>query len=125
MESRINYTEIEKKWQTIWENNKIFSSKVNDKKAYTIVMPPPNVTGSLHIGHALNGTFQDISIRYNKMRGYNTVWIPGRDHAGIATQNRVDKYIKETCKGELTKQEYLEKTKNFYKKQACAYLSRS
>ena len=78
---------FEKKWYEFWEKNKFFHAEVDkSKKPYSMVIPPPNVTGQLHMGHALDNTLQDILIRYHRMQGYNTVWIPGCDHAGIATQ---------------------------------------
>jgi len=67
----------------------------SEAKAYSIVIPPPNVTGVLHIGHALNNTLQDILIRFKRMEGYNVLWMPGTDHAGIATQNVVEKQLVE------------------------------
>ncbi|MBN1621581.1 MAG: valine--tRNA ligase [Endomicrobiales bacterium] len=85
---------VEEKWYEFWLKNKLFSCKVEKgKKPFTIVIPPPNVTGSLHMGHALNNTLQDIIIRYQKMRGFNTLWVPGTDHGGIATQNVVEKLL--------------------------------
>lgn len=84
--------EAEKKWYSYWENNNFFSASTESKKpSYSIVIPPPNVTGSLHMGHALNNTLQDILCRYKRMEGYNVLWQPGTDHAGIATQNVVEK----------------------------------
>jgi valyl-tRNA synthetase len=86
--------EIEKRWYTFWLEKKLF--RANDDKTgkeYSIVIPPPNVTGSLHMGHALNNTLQDILIRYHRMNGYNTLWMPGMDHAGIATQNVVERQL--------------------------------
>ena len=86
--------EIEKRWYSFWEEKKLFHA--DDKKTgkeYSIVIPPPNVTGSLHMGHALNNTMQDILVRYYRMNGYNTLWMPGTDHAGIATQNVVEKQL--------------------------------
>lgn len=85
---------IEGKWYHFWLQKKMFSA--NDTKTgkeYSIVIPPPNVTGSLHMGHALNNTLQDILIRYHRMNGYNTLWMPGMDHAGIATQNVVERQL--------------------------------
>lgn len=85
---------IEEKWYNFWLENKFFSA--HDKKTgkeYSIVIPPPNVTGSLHMGHALNNTLQDILIRYHRMNGFNTLWMPGMDHAGIATQNVVERQL--------------------------------
>ncbi len=86
--------EIEKQWYSFWLDNKLFRAE-DDKTSleYSIVIPPPNVTGSLHMGHALNNTLQDILIRYHRMNGYNTLWMPGMDHAGIATQNVVERQL--------------------------------
>ncbi len=79
-----------------WQSNGCFNAEVNpDKKPYTIVIPPPNVTGALHLGHALNNTMQDIQIRMHRMMGYETLWMPGTDHAGIATQAVVERQLKE------------------------------
>ena len=75
----------------------------NSKPIYTITMPPPNVTGSLHMGHALFVTIQDIFIRYRRMCGYNVLWLPGTDHAGIATQMVVEKQIERESKGKITR----------------------
>ena len=84
--------QVEKKWYAYWEENGLFRGEaVSDKPAYCIVIPPPNVTGTLHMGHALNNTLQDILCRYKKMKGYNVLWQPGTDHAGIATQNVVER----------------------------------
>ena len=86
--------ETEDKWYKFWEDNNLFSAKSTPAKLpYCIVIPPPNVTGILHMGHALNNTIQDILIRYKKMQGFETLWMPGTDHAGIATQNVVEKAI--------------------------------
>ncbi|MBI5571066.1 MAG: valine--tRNA ligase [Desulfomonile tiedjei] len=86
--------EIEKRWYSYWEEKKLFHAQEEKTgKEYSIVIPPPNVTGSLHMGHALNNTLQDILIRYHRMNGYNTLWMPGTDHAGIATQNVVEKQL--------------------------------
>ena len=84
--------EVEQKWYAYWENNRLFrADAVSDSKPFCIVIPPPNVTGSLHMGHALNNTLQDILCRYKKMKNFNVLWQPGTDHAGIATQNVVEK----------------------------------
>lgn len=89
-----NPKETEDKWYALWEENKLFSSCSNpSKKPFCIVIPPPNVTGILHMGHALNNTIQDILIRYHRMKGEESLWMPGTDHAGIATQNVVEKSI--------------------------------
>ncbi|MEW6608573.1 MAG: valine--tRNA ligase [bacterium] len=87
---------VEKKWYKFWQENNYFYADANsDKKTFSIVIPPPNVTGSLHMGHALNNTLQDILIRFKRMQGYNTLWLPGTDHAGIATQNVVEKQLRQ------------------------------
>lgn len=85
---------IEKKWQKFWENNHLsHPTPETGKESYSIVIPPPNVTDRLHLGHALNNTIQDILIRFKRMQGYITEWMPGTDHAGIATQNVVERKI--------------------------------
>lgn len=84
--------EVEEKWYKYWEENGLFQAETtSEEEPYCIVIPPPNVTGSLHMGHALNNTLQDIMCRYKRMKGYNVLWQPGTDHAGIATQNVVEK----------------------------------
>jgi len=84
--------EVERRWYSYWETNGLFRGEaVSDKPPYCIVIPPPNVTGTLHMGHALNNTLQDILCRFKKMKGYNVLWQPGTDHAGIATQNVVER----------------------------------
>jgi len=89
-----NPKETEDKWCRFWEENNLFSAKPNpSKKTFCIVIPPPNVTGILHMGHALNNTLQDILIRYHRMKGEESLWMPGTDHAGIATQNVVERAI--------------------------------
>lgn len=85
---------VEKKWYSFWEENQLFHAEVEpDKKPFSIVIPPPNVTGQLHMGHALDNTLQDIQIRWRRMQGYNTLWMPGTDHAGIATQIKVEEML--------------------------------
>lgn len=85
---------IEEKWYAFWRKNELFNAAdQSDLPAFSIVIPPPNVTGVLHMGHALNNTLQDILIRWKRMSGYNTLWMPGMDHAGIATQNVVESEI--------------------------------
>ncbi|MDD5116577.1 MAG: class I tRNA ligase family protein, partial [Candidatus Omnitrophica bacterium] len=89
-----NPRETEEKWYKVWEKDNLFSAKPSsEKQPYCIVIPPPNVTGILHMGHALNNTIQDILIRYQRMIGRETLWMPGTDHAGIATQNVVEKSL--------------------------------
>ncbi|WP_447971785.1 valine--tRNA ligase [Nitrospira sp. M1] len=86
--------EVEKRWGQFWIDEGLFTPKTDGpEQAYTIVIPPPNVTGSLHIGHALNSTLQDILVRWKRMQGYKTLWLPGTDHAGIATQNVVERQL--------------------------------
>ena len=83
---------VEKKWYQYWEENELFRAAARSSKTpFSIVIPPPNVTGTLHMGHALNNTLQDILCRYKRMKGYNVLWQPGTDHAGIATQNVVER----------------------------------
>ncbi len=92
--SAYNPKDTEEKWYKAWEAAKYFHAEPSDtKKPYTIVIPPPNVTGILHMGHALNDTVQDILVRWRRMQGWNAEWLPGTDHAGIATQNVVEKKI--------------------------------
>lgn len=107
-----NPQEVEDKWYEYWLKNGYFYAKVNlEKKPYTIVMPPPNITGMLTLGHVLNNTIQDIYIRWKRMQGYETCWIPGTDHAGIATQNVVEKVLaKEGLRREdLGREKFLER----------------
>ena len=88
--------QVEEKWYQYWVEHSYFrADEKSGQKAYSIVIPPPNVTGSLHIGHALNNTLQDILIRFKRMQGYNVLWMPGTDHAGIATQNVVERQLME------------------------------
>ncbi|HQP10579.1 MAG TPA: valine--tRNA ligase [Candidatus Omnitrophota bacterium] len=94
LSKRYDFKEIDDKWCSSWEKENLFHAQADPrKKPYTIVIPPPNVTGILHMGHALNNTLQDIIIRYKRMRGFATLWMPGTDHAGIATQNVVEKQL--------------------------------
>ncbi|MFA5090391.1 MAG: valine--tRNA ligase [Candidatus Omnitrophota bacterium] len=94
LSKQYNPKEAEDKWYKFWEEKQLFHARVNPaKKPFTIVIPPPNVTGILHMGHALNNTIQDILIRYHRMKGREALWVPGTDHAGIATQNVVEKAI--------------------------------
>ncbi|MFA6129746.1 MAG: valine--tRNA ligase [Candidatus Omnitrophota bacterium] len=94
LSKQYNPKETEDKWYKVWEQNNLFSAKISSSKPpYCIVIPPPNVTGILHMGHALNNTIQDILIRYKRMRGFASLWMPGTDHAGIATQNVVERSL--------------------------------
>ena len=88
------FAEVEEKWLSRWQEEGCFSAKMEPgRPAFSIVIPPPNVTGVLHVGHALNNTMQDVLTRYHRMCGHNTLWVPGTDHAGIATQNVVEKQL--------------------------------
>lgn len=112
MESKYNPQSVEKKWYKIWEDSGYFHQEVDEsKKPFSIVMPPPNVTGQLHLGHAMDNTLQDIIVRYKRMAGFNTVWIPGTDHAGIATQAKVEEQIKTEgfTKYDLGREKFLER----------------
>ena len=85
---------VEEKWYLYWQEQEYFRADENTARpSYSIVIPPPNVTGVLHIGHALNNTLQDILIRFKRMKGHEALWLPGTDHAGIATQNVVEKQL--------------------------------
>ena len=104
---------LEEKWYQFWLEKNYFKAQIqfDKEKNYSIVIPPPNVTGSLHIGHALNNTLQDILIRWKRMEGYNTLWLPGTDHAGIATQNVVEREINKEGKSrfDLGRERFLER----------------
>lgn len=105
-------SQVESKWYTHWEQQGYFGAEPKEgQESYTIVMPPPNVTGSLHLGHALNNTLQDILIRWKRLQGYNALWLPGTDHAGIATQARVEEHLKkeDLSKYDLGREKFLER----------------
>jgi len=105
-----NPKEVEDKWYQYWETKKLFHAEIDySKKPYTIVIPPPNITGSLTMGHILNNTLQDIFIRWKKMCGYNACWIPGTDHASIATETKVTAYLREKAidKKKIGREEFL------------------
>lgn len=110
IQKQFNSTEAEKKWYKHWMDKGYFYSQPDDRPAYSIVMPPPNVTGVLHMGHALNNTVQDILIRRAKSQGYNTCWVPGTDHASIATEAKVVELLQEKGidKNSLSREEFLE-----------------
>jgi valyl-tRNA synthetase len=90
-----NPKEAEDKWYSHWMEKGFFRSTPDDREPYTIVMPPPNVTGVLHMGHMLNNTIQDVLIRRARMQGKNACWVPGTDHASIATEAKVVAMLKE------------------------------
>jgi len=103
--------DVENRWYAFWEENQLFSAADHDsRKSYSIVIPPPNVTGVLHMGHALNNTMQDILCRYRRLRGDNVLWMPGTDHAGIATQNVVERKLAEqgTDRQALGREKFIE-----------------
>ena len=102
--------EIENKWYKFWEDNKFFASTPDERPPYTIVIPPPNVTGVLHMGHMLNNTIQDVLIRRARMLGFNALWVPGTDHASIATEAKVVALLNEKGidKNSITREQFLE-----------------
>lgn len=109
-----NPKEVEDKIYHFWQKSGFFNPDKlpgRHKKSYTIVVPPPNITGSLHMGHALNATVQDILIRWRRLQGYKTLWLPGTDHAGIATQNVVEKELKKEglTRFDLSREKFLER----------------
>ncbi|MBK5202292.1 MAG: class I tRNA ligase family protein, partial [Prolixibacteraceae bacterium] len=103
-------SKVEDKWYKYWMDNKFFHSVPDEREPYTIVIPPPNVTGVLHMGHMLNDTIQDILVRHARMQGKNACWVPGTDHASIATEAKVVGRLKEQgiAKTDLTRDEFLE-----------------
>ena len=108
--TKYNPSEVESKWYEYWLKNKFFHSEPDNREPYTIVIPPPNVTGVLHMGHMLNNTIQDILVRRARMMGKNACWVPGTDHASIATEAKVvaklaSEGIKKT---DLTRDQFLE-----------------
>ena len=113
-----NHLTIENEIYDYWEKNKFFKPKKNKKKYFSIVIPPPNVTGSLHMGHALNNSLQDLLVRYYRMNDYETLWQPGTDHAGIATQAVVEKQLLEKgiTKDQLGRNKFIEEVWKWKKK---------
>lgn len=112
LEKNYNYKEAEKKWYDYWIREKMFSGSNDSKKPpYSIVIPPPNVTGELHLGHAMDHTLQDVLIRGRKMMGYETLWVPGTDHAGIATQKKVEDKVRKEGETRYTlgREKFIEK----------------
>src|SRR5689334_19797144 len=107
-------TDVEPRWYAYWVENKVFAASEDpaDKRpTYVLPMPPPNVTGSLHMGHALMCTIEDILTRYHRMCGYNALWLPGIDHAGIATQTVVERQLKRDglSRHDLGREKFLER----------------
>jgi valyl-tRNA synthetase len=118
--------DVEEKWENHWEEDKTFAPDVNDgNDPYSIVIPPPNVTGVLHMGHALNLTLQDILCRFNRQQGKSVLWIPGTDHAGIATQNVVERQLKEEGKtrDDLGREKFIERVWEWKKEKGDHILS--
>ncbi|GAH27960.1 unnamed protein product, partial [marine sediment metagenome] len=107
--SKYNPALTEDKWYQYWLDNDFFRSEPDNREPYTIVIPPPNVTGVLHMGHMLNNTIQDILIRRARMQGKNALWLPGTDHASIATEARVVARLREDGieKSQITREEFL------------------
>ncbi len=106
------FGEVEQRWYEHWQQHNTFSATMDEgKDSFSIVIPPPNVTGVLHIGHALNNTLQDILTRYHRMKGDNTLWVPGTDHAGIATQNVVERHLatENITRHDLGREKFVEK----------------
>ena len=116
IENRYNPKDFEDKLYEDWESKGYFKPNMDkSKESYSIVMPPPNVTGKLHMGHALDSTIQDILIRTKRMQGYNTLWLPGTDHASIATEAKVVAKLKEEglTKQDIGREKFLEETWNW------------
>ncbi len=110
--NKLTPKDYEGKWYKYWQEKKLYQKQDSNKKPYSIFMPPPNVTGILHFGHVLNHTLQDLYIRKKRMQGYDAQWFPGMDHAGIATQSRVEKFLKESeniTKYDLGRDKFIEK----------------
>jgi valyl-tRNA synthetase len=104
--------QVETKWYEYWEENDLFEVDPNSgREPFCIIMPPPNVTGQLHMGHALQDTIQDMLIRLKRMQGFESHWQPGKDHAGIATQNVVEKQLAEegTARQDLGRDKFIER----------------
>lgn len=110
LESKYNAKSVEDNWYSYWMDHGYFHSEVDERRPYTIVIPPPNVTGVLHMGHMLNNTIQDVLIRRARLKGYNACWVPGTDHASIATEAKVVAKLKEQGiqKFDLTREQFLE-----------------
>ncbi len=110
IDSKYNPEAIEKKWYDYWMKNDFFSSTPDEREPFTIVIPPPNVTGVLHMGHMLNNTIQDVLIRKARMEGYNACWVPGTDHASIATESKVVNLLREQGinKRDIGREKFLE-----------------
>jgi len=110
LSKNFEHQSAEEKWYKHWMDKKYFSSIPDDREPYTIVIPPPNVTGILHMGHCLNSTIQDILVRRARMQGKNACWVPGTDHASIATEAKVVQMLRERgiSKSSLGREEFLQ-----------------
>src|SRR5918992_1105158 len=111
LDKSYSHKEIEAKWYARWTESGAFKPAKGDKPYFSIVIPPPNVTGSLHMGHALNNTLQDILARFKRMDGFRVLWVPGTDHAGIATQNVVERQLAErgVTRAQLGREKFIER----------------
>jgi valyl-tRNA synthetase len=112
LSTRFDPSSFEAKWYARWAESGAFTPELpSDKPPFVILIPPPNVTGKLHIGHALQFTLQDLVIRWRRMQGYNALWLPGTDHAGIATQVMVERQLASegTNRHELGRERFLER----------------
>ena len=117
--SKYNPAVTEDKWYAYWMEKNYFHSEPDEREPFTIVIPPPNVTGVLHMGHMLNNTLQDVLVRRARMQGKNACWVPGTDHASIATENKVVNKLKEqgVDKEYNSREEFLEHAWEWKKKQ--------
>src|ERR671922_907097 len=113
MDTRYNPEGVEQRWQQTWEAEGLYDAEPDAPgRAYAIALPPPNVTGELHMGHALNASIQDLLVRWHRMRGFNVLWQPGYDHAGIATQNVIERELAKEglTRHDLGRAKFLERT---------------
>ncbi len=118
LEKNYNPADIETRLYNKWQEKKYFHAEIDkNKKPFTIVMPPPNITGQLHMGHALDNTMQDILIRFKRMQGYSALWVPGTDHASIATEAKIVETMKKegVTKEEIGREKFLERAWNWKK----------
>ena len=122
-----NPRDVESRLYSEWEGKGYFHAKVDEKKKpFTIVIPPPNVTGQLHMGHAFDETLQDILIRYKRMQGFEALWVPGTDHAGIATQIKVEAELREKeglTRYDLGREKFLERVWDWKEKYGSRIIS--
>ena len=109
--SKYNPADVEGKWYQYWLEHRLFSSKPDGREPYTIVIPPPNITGQLHMGHALDNTLQDALIRWRRMQGYEALWLPGTDHSSIATEAKIVEAMRKegVTKEEIGREGFLER----------------